>query len=385
MLETKGMVVAIIAFLFLALGLYSKNGNPIFIIVGNTKRRLVNISYFVIFVFFWMFGVCVTDSYDIGNYKWAYLNRLSHGKEPFFDAIQFFFHDAGWSFETFKFVWFSLVVILLYSGIKKYSKTPGAVIGLALITVMTGFITQMRSALVGAIFLNAFQLILSEKRKDRILYLIIILLSAQIHIIGYCFLLFFVVNPKENKNIKKIYYFIIVLITLIALFGSSFSVSAMYRILNLILTNENSETRVLSYFSGEGSHFRYASFLIIKHFMLFLLTDKACEAQIKERNIDESEIRRLQMIREANTLMLIFLPVTILAASFERLFNCFALIQYSMVFNVGKENVVLLKKYSLNISLQFIMVVGILLITFVEWYFSPEDVIRMLNSLEWMF
>lgn len=385
MLEMKGIIVAIIAFLLLALGLYSQKYHSVFVIVSGTQRRPINLIYFMIFAYIWLFGVCVTDSYDIGNYKWAYNDRVSHGKEPFFDAIQFFFHDVGWSFEAFKVVWVSIVLILLYRGIKKCSKTPSAVAGLALVTVLTGFITQMRSALVGAIFLNAFQLILSGKRRDRILYLIIILLSAQIHIIGYSFLIFLIANPKKHTKFKKMYYIIAALAIMIALFGSSFFVPIIYRILNLFLIEGNGADRVLSYFQGESSQFRYAFFLTIKHLLLFFLADRACVVQMKEKGINYAEIQKFQIIRESNALMLIFLPITIVSASFERLFNYFILIQYSMVFNVGKSNIVLFKKYSLNINLQSVLVLGILLMTFVEWYFSPGDLIKMLNSLEWVF
>lgn len=121
-------------------------------------------------------------------------------------------------------------------------------------------------------------------------------------------------------------------------------------------------------------------FLICKHLLLFLLTDRACGIQMNNVS-DTFEKQRYSILRNSNTLMLLFLPITLLAPSFERLFNCFVLIQYAMVFNVGKEKVSL-PKVSLNISLQFIMVVGILCITFVEWFFSPVDLITILNSLE---
>lgn len=385
MLETKGILVAVIAFLLFGVGLYGEKGNLILVLTSGTQKKRLNIEYFVIFVFFWILGVCVTDSNDIANYEWAYNHRIAHNKEYFFDIIQFFFHDAGWSFEFFKTVWTSVVTILLYRGIKKHSKTPSSTVGLALISVMTAFITQMRSALVGAIFLNAIQLIWSGKRKDRVVYLIIILLCAQIHIMAYSFLIFLFINPEKNVNFKKLYYIVISLITLIALFGSSFFFSTIHSMLSLLLAGGDDTARVLSYFGGEFSQFRYAFFLLIKHLLLFFLTDRACALQIKEIGIVGSEIRKFQMIREANTLMLAFLPITILSAPFERLFDCFSLIQYSMVFNVGKSNIVLFSKYSFNVSLQSVMVAGVLLITFIEWYFSPTDLIRMLNSFELVF
>lgn len=386
MLEAKGIIVLIIAFLLFALGLYSK-GENVYVVTSGERRKPLNIIFFVIFVFLWIFGVCVTDSYDIGNYKWAYDEGIAHGKEPLFDVIKFFFHDVGWSFEAFKVVWISFIFILLYIGIKKYSKAPGAVAGLGLITVMTGFITQMRSAMVGAIFLNVFQLILSEKKKDRILYFIIIILSAQIHIIGYVFLIFLILNKKERIDLKRMYYIAILLITLIVLFASGFSASIISEILNFLPFSENNAIRVLTYFQDGGSNLNLigSCFLIFKHFFLFLLTDKACEMQINETDINNLEIEKYKIIRQANMLMLVFLPITLLAVSFERPFNIFALIQYSMVFNVGEAKFVIFRRNLLNISLQVLMIAGVMFFTLINWYSNPEDLIRIINSLKWVF
>lgn len=382
MIEIKGIVASIIAFFLLVLGLYNRRINRVFspTLVVGMRNKVFDITYIAIFAFFWVFGVCVTDSYDIGNYRWAFDDRVSHGKEPLFDVIQFFFHDIGWSFDLFKGIWFSVVVILLYRSIRRYSKTPGAVAGLALITVFMGFITQMRNALVMAIFLNAFLLLLSQKRRDKILYLVIVLLSAQIHTIAYAFLVFLFISPRDNRELKRLFYVIITVATFFVFLLPSFFTQAMHFILNLLSMDETNVARVLSFFQGDGISYRYAFFLICKHLLLFLLTDRACGIQMNNVS-DTFEKQKYSILRNSNTLMLVFLPITLLAPSFERLFNCFALIQYAMVFNVGKEKVSL-PKVSLNISLQFIMVVGILCITFVEWFFSPVDLITILNSLE---
>lgn len=385
MLETKGFIVAAASFLLMAAGLHSKRRNLMAVTIGSLHKKTFCLAYLFIIASFWLFGVCVMDSYDISNYRWAYDARVAHGKEPIFDIVQFMFRDASWSFDSFKAIWVTVVAILLYRGIKKYSQAPGEVAGLALITVLSGFVTQMRSALVGAIFLNAFQFILSVNKRDRILYLAIVLLSAQMHIVGYAFLIFLLVSPNTNRSFRKLYYIIIFLLTAIALFETGVASSFIYSVMNMVPFGGNSVVRVLAYFQGEGSHFRYAVFLVLKHLMLFFLADRACEIQMNNQNELDSDIIKYRMIREANILMLTFLPITIISASFERLFNCFALIQYSMVFNTGKSKFTLLNKLSWGISMQTVMIVGVLFITFIEWYFSPGDMLRILNSLEWGF
>ena len=350
----------------------------------NRGRVLQNLPYFIIIVCFWLFGICVTDSNDLANYRFAYERKISHGKEPLFDAVSFFFHDSGWSFDQFRILWVTLVVILLYFGIKRYSKNPKAVAGLAVVTVLTGFVVQMRSALVGAVFLNVFPLLLTGKKRDRLIYLLIILLCSQIHIIAYAFLLFLFINAIESKVFRRVYFVLIALVTLVALFGSTLSSSIIYSMLNSLPFGKNLVLRVISYFRGEDIHFRYSVFLIAKHLLLYYLTDRACEMQINKSTSGIFSVSQIRMIREANTLMLMFLPITILSASFERLFNCFVLIQYGMVFNVGKSKFRISKKKTWSINMQPVLVIGVLLITFVEWYFSPDDIVRILNSLEFV-
>lgn len=385
MLEPKGMFIAVIAFLFLLIGIYRKK-IILYTKVGPSKIIFFDFFYDMSFVLFWLFAVCTTDSADLSNYRWAYEQRLSHGKEPLFDVVQFFFKDIGCSFDFFKLVWISVVVVLLYTGIKKYSKFPSAVFGLALVTMLTGFVTQMRSALVGAIFLNAFSLVLSERKKDRVLYAIIILLSAQIHILAYAFLIFLFVKPNKNMVFKKAYYIIIAIVTFSTLFLSR--LPFINSIQTMLSFEGMSVTRTMSYLQGGDSQFRYAFFLIVKHLFVFFLTNYACKIQLEivDKNDKENKNQKnARIIQEANTLMLVFLPITIQAASFERLFNYFILIQYATVFNEGKSKIIISDSKKMKLSLQSILVIGMLFITFIELYFSPSDMIRILNSVKWIF
>ena len=385
MLEAKGVIIATMALLILAIVLIDNHKIYITTTGGLSGKKQTELRYIILILLFWLFASCVMDSADLSIYRWAFESRISHGKEPLFDLLTFYFHDIGWTFEQFKLLWVSITALLLYVGIKKYSNDPTKVVALALFTVLTGFITQMRSAMVCAIFINAFQLIISGKRRDRIIYLLVILFAAQFHIVGYCFLVFLLINKSQKRIFRKLYYIIISIVTLVALFSSSFASSYINSVLSIFLSGGTGAKRTLSYFSGESSHFRYAFFLICKHIFLFFLTNEACERQIIGSAEYTGKAAQINMIQEANTLMLVFIPISILSASFERLFACFALIQYAMIFNVGRQRITLLKRISWSQSIQSVLVIGILTITFVEWYFSFGDMVRILNSVEWIF
>lgn len=385
MLELQSLIIVVVIFSLLVITLTTKSGIEVTVKGFNSNRKRIDLIYVFLIFFYWAIAVGVKDSADLFNYRWAYDCQLSHGKEPLFDVIQFYLHQKGVSFDTFKFFWVSTISILLYTGIKKYCISPNKVVALALISILLGFITQMRSALVGGIFINAFPLILSGKKREKILYCFLILLASQFHIVGYCFLVFLIINRKESMTFKKVYYFIVAIITFIALFSSSFASSYIGNVIRFLSEDGANSSRVVNYFSGETSHFRYAFFLICKHLFFFFLTNKACDIQINETVVSLEECQRFRMIREANTLMLMFLPITMLSASFERIFNYFALIQYAMAFNIGKCYITFFEKISWKSILQPVMVFGTLFITFVELYFSSSDVVRMLNSIKWNF
>jgi hypothetical protein len=386
MLTFKAVFVIAVAFLLLIAGLFRNSVSVLAVthLKPSCKSKRIDVLFLVVIGFFWLYAVLVTDSYDISNYRYAYVFRIAHSKEMLFDMIQFFFHDAGWSFDSFKLLWVTIVSLLLYSGIRNYSRAPGVVAALALVTVLTAFITQMRSAMVEAVFLNAFPLLYSGKKRDRFLYLGIILLCTQIHLISCAFLPFFFLRTKENVRIKKAFYVIVAVLTILAVFSSSIAYITISRLLTMLPMASDSLNRILGYFNGEGTHFRYAVFLICKHLLMFFLTDQACSFQLSYVT-SEKDKRELKMIRKANTLMLAFLPITVLSASFERLFSCFAIIQYAMVFSAGKQRLALRKNTYLKQSLQSVMVIGMLMITFVELYFSSSDLVRVLNSIQWVF
>lgn len=382
MLEMKGVVIVTFLLIMLTITLMINKK-----LVLSIKGRLsfiesVDLSYLLFIVLFWLLAVSIQDSYDIDAYRWAYDTHLLHGKEPVFDMLQIYFSYIDWSFDEFKTLWVTIIAILLYTGIKEYSESPHKVIALALITVLTGFITQMRSAMVCAIFLNAFQLILSGRFKDKVVYSIIILLAAQIHMVGYCFLLFLFIEKKKAVQFKYVYYIFVIFVTFVALFISDFASSYIYSFMIIFLKDAEGSARALEYFQGNTTHFRFGVFLLCKHLVMFLLTDKACEILIRE-SVNNFE-RKYQYIgiRKANSLMLVFLPVVILSASFERLFNCFALIQYAMVFEACRNSKILSRKINLRQSLVLLMIVGELIFLLVQLSFSPDDLLRILNSID---
>ena len=382
MLEMKGIVIVAFLLIMLTITLITNKKMILSIKKNSFFIESIDLNYLLFIVLFWLLAISIQDSYDIDAYRWAYNKQLLHGKEPLFDILQLYFNYIDWSFDEFKALWVTIVAILLYTGVKEYCESPHKVISLALITVLTGFVTQMRSAIVCAIFLNAFRLIILGRFKDKVIYVIIIIFAAQIHMVGYCFLLFLLIEKKKAVQFKYAYYITVLLATLVALFISDFASSYIYFFMSFFLKDAEGSARALDYFQGNATHFRFGIFLVCKHLAMFLLTNKACEFLIK-KSVDIMERKyRYEAVKKANSLMLVFLPITILSASFERLFNCFSLIQYAMVFEACRNEKFLSKKISLRQSLLLIMICSELTFFLVQLSFSPDDLLRILNSIE---
>lgn len=371
MLESHGIIIVILLSILVLIGLYNKQSK---------------FCFGLIFVCMIIFAICVNDSYDISNYRYSYEGFHPHAKEPLFDIIQFYFRGKGWSFETFKAVWVSIVYILLFRGIKKYSEEPAAVAALSIISPFMSFITQMRAAIAGAIILNAYSLLQTNRKRDRVLYAIIVILIAQVHSIAYLFLIFLLIKPDDNRTFNSLYYRIAGILIVVALLFSANFTSIIDQLLSALYLPGGLSTRVMTYFEGEGNSARYKIFLAIKRLMLFWLTDRACdELLIKNSNNTES-IQKLNVLKETNIISLIFIPIAILSASFERTFYWLMFIQYAAIFSVGDMRIIVFSRVNINgthwtAKLQSLLVFFVFIIFLIELFFSPTDFVTMMNSV----
>lgn len=382
MLSIKGFVISILWILVFFMGISTiKLKNTI--VSFPFKNMQYEIRYFFIVIAFWMFGICVQDTYDIYWYRYLYENRMPHGKEPLFDLLQFSLHDLGVSFSVFRFLWITVIAVLLFRGIRKYADYPSYVFALSIFSILSSFVTQLRSAMVCAIILNIIPLLFTGKTKDRITYIIIVVLCAQLHIVGYAYLFLIVLKRGERRIYKGKYYILVAALTVLAIGMNSVFGNLTLRLLSYIpaLENTNSVSRIASSIDGIGAPIKSAVFLVFKHVFLYVLTDYACSRQLEDWTIEYRKRNVIEIIREMNMLFLLFIPIAIIDESFERIFNPMCFIQYAMIFNVRKEKVGLSSKISISIPMDYVLIGLTILMYIVSLKSNPDDFIRMMNSL----
>lgn len=135
------------------------------------------------------FAVCLAvmnlckDSYDINSYRWAYDNMRPHGKEPLYDILQNFGIEMGVPFDRFRFLFLLATILFLYLGLKRYSEYHTLMLAFFIIMpFFSGFITQMRNSLAGAIVIFAVPYLYQKKKSGIVKYVIFIVIASFIHI-----------------------------------------------------------------------------------------------------------------------------------------------------------------------------------------------------------
>lgn len=379
MFTVNAIILSVVAITIFFSCMFEIGSINISLFYPSNQDMNIRIKYLLTISFFLLFGICVKDTYDIGFYREAYVRRVSHGKEPLFDVIQFFFHDAGYDFDTFKSIWIIAVSILLYKGIKEYSKKPEQVVALTFVGVLTSFITQMRSALALAIILNIIPLLFSEKKRDKMLYGLLVIMCAQLHIVAYVFLLFLVVKSNGRRNCKRKYFVALGLLTIVTIGMNAYFVNFLIFILGYFPVLSSMTLRMVSAVSGVNTPIKASIFLVFEHFFLYMQTDRACWIQMEEQ---PKEVRKYEVISQINTLSLVFIPICILNESFTRLFNPIMLLQYAMILNVGHKNGGISKSLLFNVNMKTIIICFTVFVFGVSLHSNPDDFLRMMRSLQ---
>ena len=379
MFTTNAIIVFIAGIIIIAMCMEESLAlNISFALPGKSKTK-IRLKYLVILAFFLFVGVCVTDSYDISFYRDAYVRRISHGKEPLFDYLTFFCYDRGIGFDQFKTVWLVVITALLYRGIKLYCKKPEQVVAMLFFTGLLSFITQMRSAMAMAIIVNFIPLLYTGKMRDRFKYGVIVILCGQMHIVSYAFLLFLIVKAKGRRIYQKEYYVVLAIVTLLAVGMNAFFISILTAIMGRIPGIAPIANRIIASVSGVGTPIKASLFLIFQQVCLYVFTARACDLQTGENAADSTCVG---VIREINTLSLVYLPLCVLNASFNRLFVLIAIMQYGMILNVGRKRVGISKWATVNVSMKTALFCLAIFLFLANVHSNPDDFVRIMNSIQ---
>lgn len=294
-------------------------------------------SYVLMLVMMWIIMVSVTDSYDINNYRFGYENNLLIGKEPLFDAIQIAFYSTGASFEIFRITWETVMLVLLFFGIKKYTEYYGLALVLFFILPFSGFTTQLRSSMAAAILIVGFYLLLRREKWDLLKYAVVVFFASLIHRMALFYLLLLI--PCLTKLDAKRWKIIMYIVSFVATIVVFLCIEFMGQIIGAISEHVNSAYvnelmgRIYDYFQPEKrSNFTGFSFNTCRHLISYGVTAFMCSEL--ERNSSQSSFyskQALQVVKKINATMLILIPLYAVSMQFDRFLNYFLPLCYGVI------------------------------------------------------
>lgn len=351
-------------------------------IVGYAKKKS-EISYWTIILLCWLLMFVVTNSYDLSNYRWAYENGIPHGKEKIYDILQELALKIGCNFYLFKFFWQTFTICFLYKGLKKYTDYQALLAATFLIVpFLTGFQTQMRSSLAGAIVIFAFPYLFEETKKGILKYTMWVILATSIHLMAAFYLIFLII-PFLKISSRRIHVIAIVIafisiLTIHIIFG--YCTQIMQSVSNI--SNESLKGilyRVTLYLDPKmRPNLTGFMFSFLHQAIVWFLTYRSCKVMIR---CNSAFCRRAIVISKMNDIMLLLIPFYVITMQVNRIFYYFlpvcygAIIQYIMdrrkkEREKSAQSWMLVLLYGTTV---FVYVVGI--------YSNPEEFVKIINGI----
>lgn len=174
---------------------------------GFWKKHCKMIA-FLTFLFFWTLFWGNTDNPDLMNYMYQYNNVLNTSSVN--TEIGYYFITKCFARLGFSYQWYIAIVTLICYGIifntiKNYTQNYNYVFLFYIIHLFIFDIIQIRNFMMMSILIFAVKYLVRNTTKDRIIYLLLICISATIHKTGIIYSLAVLIKPSDsNKVIKNI-------------------------------------------------------------------------------------------------------------------------------------------------------------------------------------
>ncbi|MBZ5975036.1 EpsG family protein [Leuconostoc gelidum subsp. gelidum] len=165
----------------------------ILLIIGILFPENEKVSFFGWIYLIWL-SVNAPQKYLLGDYvvyQYSYNNLITQDSqfEKGYTLLEYLGNFVGLNFETFRQYFVAIGVIILYFGVRRFTKNHSLVLAMYIPTIWVVDIIQMRSFVMMSVMVLGFSLLLCNNLISKILAVTVILLGASIHSSGYLFLI----------------------------------------------------------------------------------------------------------------------------------------------------------------------------------------------------
>lgn len=140
--------------------------------------------------------------------------------EKGYSLISYFFYKCGFNYQTFRIIISFLGFLILFLGVKRFTNNIAFFSFVYGITLFFNDATQVRNFLMISLVIFALSfLVKNPQKKDYLICCLIIILSGEIHSLGFLFIIVPFLNMIDINKLKKYYNLIIIITATIIIFS----------------------------------------------------------------------------------------------------------------------------------------------------------------------
>lgn len=306
----------------------------IFMIILGILERKSKVIGFILLLYIWCLIGLNTYSPDYASYE-AVFNGTYYGlnMDIGFNLCCSFFHSLGLTFQQFRMVWALLYILLVSNFVNKNTKNRNFVLSLLLICPVLLDVSGIRSSVAYLIALNFSMLLKKPTRRNKILFILGVILASSIHVTSIFYLIFILIDKTLTKMQTLIFVGVAAAVIYSPLFGIIATV--LYKVTGIYA--------IQKWLLG-GSANTHPNFVGIMSVALFLVLYVyiACKQEQQIRfgasKDDEFIIPVTNYLKSLAFYMLFLLPVLMISTESRRMLYGVLMVFYCITGNLFTDN-----------------------------------------------
>ncbi|MGO3537274.1 MAG: EpsG family protein [Latilactobacillus curvatus] len=327
-------------------------------------------------------------TFDYQTYSIIYNTTTSNQNfyfEKGYSEIALWFSNHGLTYEQFRLFFAFMALIILYTGLIKFTKNAAMFTFLYGGTIFFYDAVQIRNLMMISLVIFGMSFLVNFSYRNAVISFMLIVLSAQFHSIGYIFLLVVVVRivPEKivNRGLAVVISITFILILMIQVTGTAPIMELVSKVLRGIIgSRANLQDKILNQYSYGSPTFKLL--LVIISTLSSIFVTKILMANVSNKEITQ----KLNVLYSGLIISVITLPLLFLALDYSRIQRnafLFFLIGCSVYFEKRDDSEEIVKSISVGTLCLLILVTCVLcvLTQIYIWGFSFLDTVPYLMKL----
>jgi hypothetical protein len=319
------------------------------------RKKHSNYVYYITFIFLWILIAGNTVNPDLISYNNIYYGdnlSIEYGFVLLTSIGRYF----NLKYETFVFIISFLSLVLVFYSIKLYTKNINFVIAFYMIYPFVIETVQFRNLIASSVLIFSLKYLLRDGFKNKIKYLILILIAGSLHQLFYLYIIFLLIKLKNKKKVIISLIIVVIVISLIIFLNGN-----QVPFLNQLTII--SEGKLERYFSIPLRYGFLVNWSINSIYVLLIYLSKLFMEKYND-SYNKNEINFYVLsIFWINVLTILFFPLYMLNVNFYRLYRNISLINY-IVFAIVIDAIIKKKIYKLRLFKYFSLFSILIIIMF---------------------